>query len=77
MNSSIDRPNTFRTLAGLASFTAFALVLGSTFAVAQEGQPVPKTTVPKSAPAPAGAAPVAAPGATAAAEEFSLGEALS
>ena len=69
MNSSIDRSNTFRTLAGSALFTAFALVLGSTIAVAQEGQPVPKTTVPKSAPAPAGAAPAAAPGAAAAAEE--------
>ena len=54
MNSSIDRSNTFRTLAGSALFAAFALVLGSTIAVAQEGQPVPKTTVPKAAPAPAG-----------------------
>ena len=58
MNSSIDRSNTFRTLAGSALIAAFALVLGSTMAVAQEGQPVPKTTVPKAAPAaPAGAAP--------------------
>ena len=69
MNSSIDRSNTFRTLARLALFAAFALVLGSTIAVAQEGQPVPKTTVPKSAPAPASAAPAAAPGAAAATEE--------
>jgi invasion protein IalB len=69
MNSSIDRANTFRTLAGLASFAALALVLGSTISVAQEGQPVPKTAVPKSAPAPAGAAPAAAPGAAAGTEE--------
>jgi invasion protein IalB len=60
MNSSIDRSNTFRSLAGSALIAAFALVLGSTMAVAQEGQPVPKTTVPKAAPvAPAGAAPAA------------------
>ena len=60
MNSSIDRSNTFRTLAGSALFAAFALALGTTIAVAQEGQPVPKTTVPKAAPAaPAGAAPAA------------------
>jgi invasion protein IalB len=65
MNSSINRSNTFRTLAGSALVAAFALVLGSTIAVAQDGQPVPKTTVPKSAPAPAGAAPAAAPGAAA------------
>jgi invasion protein IalB len=62
MNSSIGRSNTFRTLAGSAVFAAFALVLGSTMAIAQEGQPVPKTTpaAPAGAAAPAagaGAAP--------------------
>jgi invasion protein IalB len=60
MNSSIDRSNTFRTLAGPAVFAALALVLASTVAVAQDGQSVPKMTAPKAAPvAPAGAAPAA------------------
>jgi invasion protein IalB len=62
MNSSMDRANTFRTLAGSVVFAAFALTLGTTMAAAQEGQPVPKTTVPKAAApaAPAGAAPAGA-----------------
>jgi len=60
MNSSMDRSNTFRSLAGSALLAAFALAMGINFAVAQEGQPVPKTTVPKSAPAaPAAGAPAA------------------
>jgi invasion protein IalB len=58
MNSSMDRSNTFRSLAGSALLAVFALAMGINFAVAQEGQPVPKTTVPKSAPAaPAAGAP--------------------
>jgi invasion protein IalB len=66
MNSSIDRSNTFRTLAGSALFAAFAFMLPATMAVAEEGQPVPKTTVPQAAPAlPAGAAPAAGAGPTA------------
>ena len=60
MNSSLDRWNTFRSLIGSALFTAFALTLGMTLAVAQ-GQPVPKTTVPKAAPAAPAAARAAAP----------------
>ena len=67
MNSSIDRSNTFRTLAGSVLFAAFALALGTTIAVAQEGQPVPKTTPA----APGGAAPAAAPAAAGAAAEES------
>ena len=60
MNSSIDRSNIFRTLAGPAVFAALSLVLWSTVAVAQDGQSVPKMTAPKAAPAaPAGAAPAA------------------
>jgi invasion protein IalB len=59
MNSSMDRSNTFRSLAGLALLAAFALTVGTNFAVAQEGQPVPKTTVPKAAPAAPAAAPAA------------------
>jgi invasion protein IalB len=70
MNSSMDRSNTFRTLAGSALFAAVAFVLPATLAVAQEGQPVPKTAAPKAAPAaPAGATPAAAPAAGAAAED--------
>jgi invasion protein IalB len=66
MNSSMDRSNTFRSLAGSALFAAFALALGSNFAVAQEGQPVPKATVPKAtAPAPAAAPAAGAPAAAA------------
>src|SRR6478672_8675609 len=58
MNSSMDRWNTFRRLAGPALFAACALTLGTTLAVAQE------TTAPKRAPA----APAAAPAAPAAEE---------
>ena len=36
MNSSMDRWNTFRRLAGPALFAACALALGTTLAVAQE-----------------------------------------
>jgi invasion protein IalB len=61
MNSSLDRWNTFHSLVGSALFAAFALTLGTTLVVAQEGQPVPKTTVPKAAPAARAAAPAAAP----------------
>ena len=43
MNSSMDRWNTFRRLAGPALFAACALALGTTLAVAQE------TTAPKAA----------------------------
>jgi invasion protein IalB len=72
MNSSMDRSNTFRTLARSALFAAFAFVLPATLAVAQEGQPVPKTAAPKAAPAaPAGAAPAAGPAAAGAAAEDS------
>ena len=60
MNSSLDRWNTFRSLIGSALFAAFALTLGMTWAVAQ-GQPVPKTTVPKAAPAAPATARAAAP----------------
>jgi len=66
MNSSMDRSNTFRSLAGSALFAAFAFALGINLAVAQEGQPVPKTTVPKAAPAAPAAAPGGAPAAPAA-----------
>ena len=62
MNSSLDRWNTFRSLIGSALLAAFALTLGMTLAVAQ-GQPVPKTTVPKAAPAAPAAAPAGAPAA--------------
>ena len=62
MNSSLDRWNTFRSLIGSALFAAFALTLGMTLAVAQ-GQPVPKTTVPKATPAAPAAAPAGAPAA--------------
>ena len=51
MNSSMDRWNTFRRLAGPALFAACALALGTTLAVAQEVQPAPKATAPA---APAG-----------------------
>jgi invasion protein IalB len=61
MNSSVDQWKTFRSLVGSALFAALALTLGTTLAVAQEGQPVPKTTVPKAAPAAGAAAPAAAP----------------
>ena len=65
MNSSMDRWNTFRRLAGPAFFAACALALGTTLAVAQE------TTAPKQVPAAPAAAPAApaAPGAGPAAEE--------
>ena len=59
MNSSMDRSNTPCSLAGSAFIAAFALALGITLAVAQEGQPVAKTTVPKAAPAAPAAAPAA------------------
>jgi len=62
MNSSLDRWNTFRSLIGSALLAAFALTLGMTLAVAQ-GQPVPKTTVPKATPAAPAAAPAGAPAA--------------
>jgi invasion protein IalB len=62
MNSSMDRWNTFRRLAGPALFAAYTLALGTTLAVAQE------TTAPKRAPAAPAAAP-AATGAAPAAEE--------
>jgi invasion protein IalB len=61
MNSSLDRWQTFRSLVGSAFFAGFALTIGTTLAVAQEGQPVPKTTTPKAAPAARAAAPAAAP----------------
>lgn len=61
MNSSMDRLNKVRSLAGSALSVAFALAMGASLAVAQEGQPVPKTTVPKAVPA----APAAAPAASA------------
>ena len=54
MNSSMDRWNTFRRLAGPALFVACALALGTTLAVAQEST-APKATAP--------AAPAAAPAA--------------
>ena len=54
MNSSMDRWNTFRRLAGPALFAACALALGTTLAVAQEST-APKATAP--------AAPAAAPAA--------------
>ena len=74
MNSSMNRWNTFRRLAGPALFAACALTLGTTLAVAQE------TTAPKRAPAAPAAAP-AAPGAGPAAagpaaEESAWGEAM-
>jgi invasion protein IalB len=59
MNS--DRCKPFSNLLGSAFFAAFALTLGTTFAVAQQGQPVPKTTVSKAAPTARAAAPAAAP----------------
>jgi len=62
MNSSLDRWNTFRSLIGSALLAAFALTLEMTLAVAQ-GQPVPKTTVPKATPAAPAAAPAGAPAA--------------
>ena len=55
MNSSLHRCNAFRSLVGSALFAAFALTLGTTLAVAQQGQAVSKTTAPKAAPAPAAA----------------------
>jgi invasion protein IalB len=63
MNSSMDRWNTFRRLAGPALFAACALALGTTLAVAQE------TTAPKAAAPAVPAATPAAPGAGPAAEE--------
>jgi len=57
MNSSMDRWNTFRRLAGPALFAACALALGTTLAVAQEST-APKATAP-AAPAAAPAAPAA------------------
>ena len=74
MNSSMDRANTFRTLAGSALIAAFALVFPATLSAQEEGQPVPKTTVPKAAPAAPAApaeAPAAAPGAAAGGAEDS------
>jgi invasion protein IalB len=62
MNSSMNRWNAFRRLAGPAFLAAWALALGTTLAIAQE------TTAPKAA-APAPAAPAA--GAQAAAREDS------
>jgi invasion protein IalB len=50
MNSSMDRWNTFRRLAGPALFAACALALGTTLAVAQETT-APKATTPAAAPA--------------------------
>jgi invasion protein IalB len=61
MNSSLDRWKTFGSLVGWALFAGFALTLGTILAVAQQGQPVPKSTVPKAAPAARAAAPAAAP----------------
>jgi invasion protein IalB len=64
MSASMDRSKTFRIVAGSALLAAFAFVLPATLAVAQEGQPVPKTTVPKAAaPAAPAAAPAGAPAA--------------
>jgi invasion protein IalB len=71
MNSSMDRPYTLCLLARSALFAASVLALGTTMVVAQEGQPVPKSS-PKATPAaPAGAAPAAppAPGPGAATDE--------
>ena len=66
MISSMDRSNTFRNLVGSALFAAFAFALSATVAVAQEGQPVPKSPPAAAPAAPAGAA---APAAGAAADE--------
>jgi invasion protein IalB len=75
MNSSLDRWQKFRSLVGSAFFAGFALTIGTTLAVAQEGQPVPKTTTPKAAPAARAAAPAAAPaGPPAAGVEAALGK---
>src|SRR6478609_10558675 len=57
MNSSMDRWNTFRRLAGPALFAACAFARGTTLAVAQEST-APKATAP-AAPAAAPAAPAA------------------
>jgi invasion protein IalB len=62
MNSSMDRSNTFRIVAGSALFAAFAFALTATVADAQEGQPVPKSP-PQTAPAAPAGAPAAAPAA--------------
>ena len=67
MNSSMDRWNTFRRLAGPALFVACALALGTTLAVAQEST-APKATAPA---APAAAPAVPAAGAQAGAPEDS------
>ena len=67
MNSSMDRWNTFRRLAGPALFAACALALGTTLAVAQEST-APKATAPA---APAAAPAVPAAGAQAGAPEDS------
>jgi invasion protein IalB len=61
MNSSLDRWQTFRSLVGSALLAGFALAMGATLAVAQEGQSVPKTTTPKAVPAARATAPAAAP----------------
>ena len=61
MISSMDRWNTLRGMARLGLLAAVALGLGTSLAMAQDPQAVPKTTAaPKSAPAAAPAAPAPA-----------------
>jgi invasion protein IalB len=60
MNLSLDRWQTFRSLVGSALLAGFALAMGATLAVAQEGQSVLKTTTPKAVPAARATAPAAA-----------------
>ena len=65
---------------GLLSFLALATTLGTTLAVAQEGQPVPKTRAQKQATAAPVAGPPAGPAGAGAgavqADESTMGEAL-
>jgi len=65
MNSSVDRSKTLLGLARSSVVAAFAVAVGTSLAAAQEGQPVPKTTVPKAAPAPAPAPAAPAAGSAA------------
>jgi invasion protein IalB len=60
MNLSLDRWQTFHRLVGSALLAGFALAMGATLAVAQEGQSVPKTTTHKAVPAARATAPAAA-----------------
>jgi invasion protein IalB len=59
MSSSIGRSNVFRFLAGPAIFAAVLTMLGSAVTVAQDGQSVPKSTAPQTAPVAPGATPAA------------------